>query len=197
MDHRSASRGLVRISLLASVWALGYALYRAYYGLGGTFGMFGVVRSEATWREINLLAAGILAVAAVLPMIALPLWDRPRIRLVLLAVAWVVFVGCVGHGLIDDIVRVGSLAGLSEVYYPPELWVSVDRFAADVQDLVFNETWFIVEGLLWAGIAWLALGPSSARRWWVGTAVVAITVFVVAGLLSAAGITGRFVVGWG
>jgi hypothetical protein len=73
--------------------------------------------------------------------------------------------------------------------------VSVDRRAADLQDLAFNETWFLIEGVVWARIAWLILGPSLARRWWIATAVAAIAVLTVIGLLSGLGLIGRFVVG--
>ena len=40
-----ASR-LRRVSYAAAAWALLYAAYRGYYGLGGTIGMFGVPASN-------------------------------------------------------------------------------------------------------------------------------------------------------
>ena len=185
---------LRRLSLVAAGWALLYGLYRAYYALGGTVGMVGEVRSEALWRQINLVGALLLFGAAILPLAVVQLWNRPHPRRILLAVAWIIAVGCVMHGLIDDVQRILSLAGLLDIRYP-DLWLSRDNRAADIQDLLFNETWFIVEGLLWAAIAWTVLGGSKTRRWWTGTAVVAVAALTVAGLLSAFGIIGRLVVG--
>jgi hypothetical protein len=186
---------LVRVSILAGGWALGYAIYRAYYGFGGTFGMFGVPASDAQWRSINLVAAGLLLGAAALPIIALRWWARPWPRRILLAVAWLIAVACVGHALINGILRILSLAGIHDLDYPIGFWLSIDRRAADLQDLLFNEPWFFIEGLLWAVIAWRVLGRTRARRWWgVSTAggVVAATLF---GLLSAFGLIGRLVIG--
>ena len=186
---------LRRVSYAAAAWALLYAAYRGYYGLGGTFGMFGVPESDAAWRAINLVAAALLTGAAVLPIVALRLWHAAVPRRVLLAVAWIIAVGCVMHGVIDEITRALSLVGALDILYPPGFWASLDRRAADIQDIVFNEPWFIVEGLLWAAIAWNVLGPSTARRRWVATAVAAALLLVVIGLLSAFEIIGRLVVG--
>jgi len=60
---------------------------------------------------------------------------------------------------------------------------------------LLNETWFIAEGLVWGWIGWMVLGPSSARRWWIGSAAITIAVLFVVGMLSAFGIIGRVVVG--
>lgn len=193
--RHDAQRRLTRLALLAGASALGYGLYRAYYGVGGTVGMFGDPASDADWRAINLVAAALLFGAAVLPLLALPLWRTWWPRRILLAVAWLIAVACIGHALINDVLRVLSLAGWYEVLYPPGFWISIDRQAADVQDLVFNETWFLFEGALWVAIAWTVLGPSVDRRRWVGSAVVAIALAMIVGLLSAFGILGRIVIG--
>ena len=193
--HRDAHRGLTRLALLAGAWALGYGLYRAYYGVGGTVGMFGQPVSDADWRAINLVAASLLFGAAVLPLLALPLWRTRWARRILLAAAWLIAVACIGHALINDVLRVLSLAGWHEVLYPPGFWLSIDRQAADLQDLVFNETWFLLEGTLWVAIAWTVLGPSAGRRRWVGSAVVAIALALIVGLLSAFGVIDRIVIG--
>jgi hypothetical protein len=195
VTRRDARRDVPRLSLLAALSAAGYGLYRAYYGLGGTFGMFGEPASDAQWRAINLVAAGLLFGAAVLPLAARPLWDRRWPRRALLAVSWVIAVACIGHAFINDILRVLSLAGLYDVFYPPEVWTTVDRRAADLQDLIFNETWFLVEGGLWFALAWTAMGPIAARRAWVAGAVVAIALATLVGLLSAFGVIGRVVIG--
>ena len=185
---------LIVASLVTSTCALGYATYRGYYAAGGTAGMIGVPRSESEFRLINLAAVGVLLVAAVLPVAALPLWRRPRARRILLALCWVVAVGCVMHALVDDVQRVVSLAGGREINYPAAQWTSIDRRAADVQDLALNEVFF-VEGLLWAVLAWIALDNAAGRRRWVGTAVVAIAALTAIGLLSAFGVIGRVIVG--
>lgn len=190
-----AQSRLTRLALLAGASALGYGLYRAYYGVGGTVGMFGEPASDADWRAINLVAAALLFGAAVLPLLALPLWRTWWPRSVLLAAAWLIAVACIGHALINDVLRVLSLAGWYEVLYPPGFWISIDRQAADVQDLVFNETWFLFEGALWVAIAWTVLGPSAGRRRWVGSAVVAVALAMIVGLLSAFGVIGRIVIG--
>lgn len=183
------------VSLVIGGWGLLYALYRGYYGLGGTAGMVGEPASQTQWRAINLAAAAVLLVAAVLPVAMLPLWRRPWLRPVLAGVCWVVAVGCVMHGLIDDTQRVLSLTGILHVRYPPAVWLTLDRHAADVQDLIFNETWFLAEGILWGALAWLSLGRSPARRWWTATGVAAVATLTAAGLLSAFGVIGRTVLG--
>ena len=101
--------------------------------------MFGTPVSESQWRTINLVAAVSLLLLAVLPIAVLPLWKRPRMR-VLLGLCWVLAVGFVMHGVIDDLQRVLSLTGLLHLDYP--FFATVDRRAADIQDLLFNETWF-------------------------------------------------------
>ena len=73
----AATNALTRVSWVAAAWAFGYALYRGYYAIGGTAGMFGVPASVAEWRAINLVAFALLLGAAALPLIALPLWRHP------------------------------------------------------------------------------------------------------------------------
>jgi hypothetical protein len=96
--------------------------------------------------------------------------------------------------------------------------VRVDRHAADVQDLAFNEVFFLVEGLLWAALAVIGLGSprlvstslnstslnstslnstslDRTRRWWMASAAVGIAVLTAIGLLSAFGVIGRLIVG--
>jgi hypothetical protein len=190
-----ADRRLTNVSLAAAAWAFAYAAYRTYYGLGGTFGMFGVPASDTMWRTINLVAGAILLGVAVLPVAALPYWGSRWPRRVLLLMAWLIAVACIGHALIDDVLRVLSLMGLHDVLYPPGMWTTIDRRAADLQDLFFNETWFLVEGLLWVWIGWLVLGPSPRRRWWLLSIAAAVAGATLVGLASAFGAIGRFVIG--
>jgi hypothetical protein len=186
--------GLVAVSVAASGWALLYALYRGYYGLGGTIGMIGTPASPAEFRALNLIGAVALLALAVLPIAMLPVWRRAALRRVLLAVCWVLAVGLVMHALVQDIQRVLSLVGALRVYYPPSVWVSVNRHLADVQDLAFNETWFLAEGVLWGVIGWIGLRGSPARRWWAGTALATIGVMTLVGVLTVYGVIGRTVI---
>ena len=185
---------LVIASLVTSGCALLYALYRVYYGLGGTVGMIGLPVHPAEFRAINLIGAALLLAVAVLPVALLPAWTRPGPRRVLLAVCWVLAVGFVMHALVQDIQRVASLAGALRIHYPPGQWVTVNRQLADVQDLAFNETFFLAEGLGWGAIAWTVLGPSPARRRWTGTALAATAVLTGVGLLTAFGVLGRVII---
>ncbi len=190
----AAAKPPIHLSWVAAGWALFYAAYRGYYALGGTVGMFGVPVDDGTWRLVNASAVVPLLGAAVLPVVALRVWHRRTWRRVLLGVGWVIAVGCVMHGIIDEVTHLLSLAGRLELTYPAGFWVTVDRHAANLQDLLFNEPWFIGEGLLWAAIAWWVLGPGRERRAWMGSAAVAVVALVAIGLLSAFGVMGRFVV---
>jgi len=195
----SASGGgrrlLTAVSWAAAGWALGYAAYRGYYALGGTGFLPGTPVPGGQFRRINAAATVILLAAAILPLAARPLWSRRRVRWLLLAVCWVVAVVCCGHALIEGIERVLSLSGRLSIDYPASVWASVDRRAADLQDLYLNEPWFLLEGLAFGALGWLNVRGGRGRRWWVGSVVVAALVALAVGLLSAAGLIGRVVVG--
>jgi hypothetical protein len=186
---------LAAVSLAVSCWSLAYAGYRAYYALGGTRSLPGRPADEEQFRLINGAAVIILLLAAVAPLAMLPLWRRSRGRMVALGLTWLVAVGCVAHALINIIQRILSLAGRLQIEYPASFWASIDRRTADLQDLYFNEPWFLLEGLGFALLAWLALGGGRGRRWWVGTAVAATSVLTGIGMLSAFGVIGRVIVG--
>jgi hypothetical protein len=185
--------GWVAMSLITGGCGLLYALYRGYYGFGGTVGMIGRPVSPAEWRLINLVGAVMLLVAALLPVAAIPLWRRPRWRRALLGLCWVMAVGYVMHAVIDDTQRVLDLTGAVQMHYSA-FWATVNIHAADIQDLAFNETWFLAEGLLWGAVALKVLGPSPARRWWAGTALAGIAVLTSEGLLSALAHIGKIVI---
>lgn len=178
-------------------WGVGAvlrALPRLLRGWGALL-LPGRPADPAQFRLINAVAAVILVVAAALPIAVLSLWRIPRARWVLLAVCWGVAVGCCTHALINIIQRVFSLAGLLRIEYSPTVWASIDRRAADLQDLFFNEPWFWVEGLGFGALGWIVLGSGRHRRWWVGTAITAISVLTVIGMLSATGVIGRTIIG--
>jgi hypothetical protein len=193
-SESSTRRAIRRAGGCAAVWSFGYGLYRAYYAVGGTAGMFGTPTSIVEWRRINAIAAVLLFITAALAILQLKAWEHRRARALVLAFCWIVAVGCVSHALINIVQRIASLNGALGISYP--FWRLIDRRTADLQDLLFNEPWFFVEGLLWAAIAWWgALRSSSRRRWWLGSAIVATVATTVVGLLSAFGVIGRLVVG--
>lgn len=193
VEHvRDVAANRVRISIVLGAWALFYSAYRAYYALGGTFGMLGTPLSHRQWLLVNAAGAVILLIAAVVPVATLPLWRHPYGRRGLQALCWVVAVGCVMHALINVIQRVLSLVGLLHIDLP--FWATIDRRTADLQDLLFNEPWFLVEGLLWGWLAVVSLGTGTARRRWLTSAGVAVAVLTVLGVLSATGVIGTFIV---
>ena len=71
----------------------------------------------------------------------------------------------------------------------------MDRRTADLQDLAFNEVFFLVEGLLWATLAGIAMGRGDGRRRWIVSASVGTSVLTAVGLLSAFGVIGRVILG--
>lgn len=111
----------------------------------------------------------------------------------LLTLCWVVAVGCCLHAVIDMTQRALSLAGLVGIHYP-HLWASVDRHAADLQDLLGNEPWFLLEGLAFGALGWTGLNPGRPRRWWTASAVAAIAALTAYGLLAATGAVGRAII---
>ena len=80
--------------------------------------------------------------------------DLP-VRASLLAAGWTFCYVDVGQRLL-------SLSGKLTVRLP--FWKSIDWRAADLQDLCFNEPWFLIEGILWGVIAWAAGLDRSPRR---------------------------------
>ncbi len=88
-----------------------------------------------------------------------------------------------------------SLSGRLTIDYPASVWASIDPRTADLQDLFFNEPWFLLEGLAFGALGWLNLRTRRRRRWWVASVVVAALVALAIGLLSATGLIGRVVVG--
>jgi hypothetical protein len=190
VSHRS----LERASRAAALWSFGYGLYRAYYALGGTVGMQGTPMSFPQWRQVNAIGSAILLATAALAIVMVRGWAHRRARPFLLAFCWIATVGCIGHALIDIGQRIASLSGALTISYP--FWRTIDRRAADLQDLFFNEPWFLIEGLLWAAIAWTgALRESPRRRWWVWSAVAATVASTAIGLLSAFGVIGKLIIG--
>ena len=185
---------VTRVSRLAAVWSLGYGLYRAYYAFGGTIGMPGVPVSQAEWLRVNAVAAVVLFATAVLALVSADAWAHPRARPMLLVFCGIVTVACVGHALIDVVERIASMTGTITMSLP--FWRSIDRREADLQDLLFNEPWFFVEGVLWARIAWVGgLQTSPRRTWWVVSVLAATGAATAFGVLVVFGVIDRVIVG--
>ena len=185
---------LRRLSAFAAAWAAIYAVYRGYYAVGGTVGMLGVPASESEFRYINAVAAVALTGAAALPVLLLKMWPAPRWRVAGLALCCVIIVGCVGHAMVGISQRVLSLTGVLTMSYP--FWLTIDRAKADWQALLWNEPWFLIEGLVWHAIAWTAVvREASWRAFWTLALLIAVAVFTVLGLLTAFGVVGRVIVG--
>ncbi|HWD06117.1 MAG TPA: hypothetical protein VG674_27120 [Amycolatopsis sp.] len=179
------------IAAVLAVWGFGYACYRAYYAAGGTFGLIGKPVSASLFQAINALGAAIILVAALLPLIATRVrWLRRTVPVL----GWLGGVGCCMHALVDTTLRVLSVTGVQPTELPSSAWQYFDRRAADLQDLLLNEPWFFVEGLLWAALA-LSLTSPHRRRMWSVTASVACLLLSVVGVLSGIGVIGSFHLG--
>ena len=190
--EQSATNRAQRASATAlALWGLGYACYRAYYAAGGEIGMIGQPMSEAQFRAVNAAGAGIVLLGALMPLVlvrAAPL--RPAAPIL----AWIVGVGCCMHAFVDGSLRLLSLTGMHLTQLPAELWRSFDRRAADLQDLLLNEPWFLVEGLLWVALGVAGI-KSSRRRPWLASAAGACLLLTVVGVLSGLDVIGSFRIG--
>lgn len=152
-------------ALVLGLWAGWYAAYRFYYAFGGRLGMIGRPAPAAHFRHDNLVGGTIILMAALLPAAAAGAWRHRRVRDAVAVVGWIAAVGCCVHALTMMTLRVLSLTGLHASPTPADLWLSLDRRRADLQDLLFNEPWFFVEGCLWGLFALAAVHPSMRGRW--------------------------------
>jgi hypothetical protein len=190
--EQSATRPTQRsIAIALAVWGLGYACYRAYYAAGGEFGMFGVPMSAAQFRAVNAVGAGIILIGALLPLLLIRAASWRSATSVL---AWIVGVGCCMHAFVDGTLRLLSLTGVHLTQLPADLWQSFDRRAADLQDLMLNEPWFLIEGVLWIALGVASTRPSRRRTWLVSAAAAGILLTVV-GVLSGLDVIGSFRIG--
>lgn len=180
-----------RLALLLALWAFAYACYRAYYAVGGTVGMLGEPVSDVEFRAINAVGAAIILVAAVLPPVAVRV---PRLRRALPALGWLTAVGCCTHALVNSTLRVLSLTGVHPTVLPADVWQWYDRQASDLQDLLLNEPWFLVEGLLWAALGLMVVAAPRRRAWVLSAAATCLTLTAV-GVLSGLDVIGSFRIG--
>jgi hypothetical protein len=180
-----------RVAVALAAWSFAYAGYRAYYAAGGQIGMPGEPISSAQYRAINAVGAAIIVAAGVVPLIALKVY---AVRRALPVLCWIAAVSCCMHAWVDITLRVFSLTGVHPTQLPASVWRWFDRRSADLQDLLLNEPWFFIEGLLWAALG-VALVQPSSRRIWMLTATIACLLLTVVGVLSGLGIIGSFHVG--
>jgi hypothetical protein len=180
-----------RVALALAVWSFAYAGYRAYYAAGGQLGMIGEPISPAQLRTINAIGAAIIFGAGFLPLVALRVH---AVRRVLPLLCWIAAVGCCMHAMVDVTLRIYSLTGIHPTQLPASVWRSFDRHTADMQDLLLNEPWFLVEGLLWATLGRAVVQPPR-RRVWLSTVAIASVMLSIVGVLSGLGIIGTFTIG--
>ncbi|MFY9913987.1 MAG: hypothetical protein WAK18_04925 [Nocardioidaceae bacterium] len=180
-----------RAVVALAVWSVAYAGYRAYYALGGQIGQIGQPVSAGEYRAINAVGAGIIALAGVLPLVAIRVGP---LRRALPAIGWLGAVGCCMHALVDISLRLLSVTGVRPTQLPSTVWRSFDRQLADLQDLLLNEPWFFVEGLLWGALGF-GFVQASRQRAWVVTALGACAVLTAVGLLTGLGAIGSFHLG--
>ena len=144
--------------------------------------------ADSRLRAINAVGALVILLAGVLALVA------PRVgalRRALPVLGWVGAVGCCMHALTDIVLRLLSVTGVHPTHLPASVWVSFDRRAADLQDLLLNEPWFFVEGLLWAALGAAYVHRSRRRAWWISAAV-ACGLLTIVGVLSGLGTIGAF-----
>lgn len=115
--------------------------------------MFGRPASAAEFRRINRIGGAIILLAALLPPLAVRAWRHRIVRASIPVVGWIAAVGCCVHALTDVTQDALGLTGLRPIHHPSGLWSSIDHRAAAVQDAVFNEPWFFIEGCLWGVFA--------------------------------------------
>lgn len=189
---RNPTRGVGAIAVALSVCAFCYACYRAYYAVGGEIGMIGRPVSMGQFRAINALGAVVILLAAMLPAVAIRL--RNATGRTIPMIGWIAAVGCCMHALVDGILRVLSLTGLHPTQLPSSFWLSFDRRTADLQDLLLNEPWFAIEGLLWAAFAIMFVN-APRRAIWLWSAAAGCVMLTAVGVLTGLGVIGSFHIG--
>jgi hypothetical protein len=98
------------------------------------------------------------------------------------------------HATVDMSERALRLSGRSAMQYP--FWASIDTHQADWRTCCSTNRGSCLLGLLSGAIAWTSgLGRSPTRRWWAAAWLAAILALTVAGLASATGVIGKFIVG--
>jgi hypothetical protein len=153
--------------------------------------MSGRPASDSQFRSLNAVGALVIALAGLLPLVAVRVTTVARAVPV---VGWIAAVGCCMHALVDMTLRILSLTGAHPTELPADLWTSYDRHRSDLQDLLLNEPWFLVTGLLWGALSLVQVAPGRRRAWW-RSALVACLVLTGVGVLSGLDVIGSVIVG--
>jgi hypothetical protein len=169
-------------------WSLAYASYRAYYAAGGRFAVTGHPVSQAQFQQVNAVGAGIIVICSVAGPLVMVRVGLLRRRLLPVA-GWAGAVGCCMHALVDTTLRIFSLTGVHPTQLPASFWRSYDRHGSDLQDLLFNEPWFLVNGLLWGALT-LTVVPAARARWWLTSAVLVVAPLSTYGVLRGLDVIG-------
>jgi hypothetical protein len=149
-----------------------------YWALGGTTGLSAVkpsARALPEWRSINWAASFVLAWPALLA-VALVRARSGAIKTGLLLVALAGSAIATAHGLYGIIYRSLTVAETIDV---DGRSFDVSRHGWVVWDLLVFEPWFLIEGVLLAGLGAAATSPALRRRWIIacvaGTGLAALT----------------------
>ena len=98
------------------------------------------------------------------------------------------------HALVDITLRLLSITGVHPTQLPESFGRSFDRHASDLLDLLLNEPWFLVAGVLWAALGVATLRAAS-RRAWIISALTTCAILTIVGVLSGIGAIGAIRVG--
>jgi hypothetical protein len=176
-----ADRTVAVLATALAVWSLAYLVPHLYWALGGTTGLSALKPSASAlpeWRAINWAATGVLALPALLAVAlarARPGGVKTGLLLISLAGAAI----AAAHGLYGIVYRSLMVTGAIDVEGES---FDASRHGWVIWDLVVFEPWFLIEGLLLAGVGVAATSPSVRRRWVIACAA-GIAVATVTGLL--------------
>jgi len=174
-------RTLVVFATALALWSVAYLVPHLYWALGGTIGLSAVKPSASAlpeWRAINWAASGVLALPALVAVAVV----RARPGVVKTGLLLITMAGsaiAAAHGLYGIVYRSVTVAGAIDVDGQS---FDASRHGWVIWDLLVFEPWFLIEGLLLAGVGSIATPPSSRRRWIIACAA-AIALATLTGLL--------------
>jgi hypothetical protein len=174
-------RTLVVFATALALWSVAYMVPHLYWALGGTIGLSAVKPSASAlpeWRAINWAASAVLALPALLAVALV----RARPGVVKTGLLLITLAGsaiAAAHGLYGIVFRSITVAGAIDVDGES---FDASRHGWVIWDLLVFEPWFLIEGLLLAGVGWIATPPSFRRRW-ISACAAGIALATLTGLL--------------
>ena len=174
-------RALSTLAVALVVWSVVYMVPHLYWALGGTIGLSALKPSAPAlpeWRAINWAATFVLAMPALIALALMrtgPGAFKAGSLMASLAGAAI----AAGHGVYGIVYRSLTVAGVVAVGGQS---FDASRHGWVVWDLVVFEPWFLIEGLLFAGVGWAA-SPPAWRRTWIVACVVGVTLATISGLV--------------